>query len=206
MLWMDGRTDVHAYTRAHARTRTHTHTHTFNELYFLFQEEEMEGSKKQGKKKTIFISPFMRYKCVIPMVMDQEAKEREKWQKKEEKIEESSTMKIKDEYVNEAEINESKNRVHEHFKQMSQTNKQAEIPSKKKKKSDQLILSQKKKKNNDNDFSILTSYLNAGTVHISKKTNQEIQEVIEEPKVQKEILPQVQGDNNSETIIYKSIR
>jgi len=151
------------------------------------------------------------------MVMDQEAKEREKLQKKEEKIEESSTMKIKDEYVNEAEINESKNRVHEHFKQMSQTNKQAEIPPKKKKKSDQLILSrihgrkrkrdignENKRKNNDNDFSILTSYLNAGTVHVSKKTKQEIQEVIEKPMVQKESLPQVQGDNNSETI--KSIR
>jgi len=189
----------------------------FNELYFLFQEEEMEGSKKQEKKKTIFISPFMRYKCVIPMVMDQEAKERETLQKKEEKIEESLIMKNKDEYVNETEINESKNRVHEHFKQMSQTSKQAEIPPKKKKKSDQLILSrihgrkrkrefdignENKKKNND--FSILTSYLNVGTVHVSKKTKQEIQEVIKEPMVQKESLPQVQGDNNSETI--KSIR
>lgn len=191
-----------------------------HELRFLFQDEETEDGKKEDKRKTIFISPFMRYKCVIPMIMDQEAKEREKReQKKEEKEEESSAVKIKDECINEAEINESKNRVYEHFKQMSQTNKRAEIPPKKKKRSNQFILSQihgrkrkrefnirneNRKKDDNEDFSAPTSCLNAGTVHVSKKAKRETQETIEDRKVQ-ENLAQVQGDNKlSETI--KSIR
>lgn len=189
-----------------------------HELRFLFQDEETKGGKKEDKRKTVFISPFMRYKCVIPMIMDQEAKEREKReQKKEEKEEESSAVKIKDECINEAEINESKNRVYEHFKQISQTNKRAEIPPKKKKKSNQFILSQihgrkrkrefdikneNRKKDDNEDFSAPT--LNAGTAHVSKKAKRETQETIEERKVQ-ENLAQVQGDNKlSETI--KSIR
>lgn len=192
-----------------------------HELRFLFQDEETKGGKKEDKRKTVFISPFMRYKCVIPMIMDQEAKEREKReQKKEEKEEESSAVKsVKDECINEAEINESKNRVYEHFKQMSQTNKRAEIPPKKKKRSNQFILSQihgrkrkrefdikneNRKKDDNEDFSAPTSCSNAGTAHVSKKAKRETQETIEERKVQ-ENLAQVQGDNKlSETI--KSIR
>lgn len=191
-----------------------------HELRFLFQDEETKDGKKEDKRKTIFISPFMRYKCVIPMIMDQEAKEREKQeQKKEEKEEESSAVKIKDECINEAEINESKNRVYEHFKQISQTNKRAEIPPKKKKRSKQFILSQihgrkrkrefdirneNRKKDDNEDFSAPTSCLNAGTAHVSKKAKRETQETVEERKVQ-ENLAQVQGDNKlSETI--KSIR
>lgn len=164
----------------------------------------------------------MRYKCVIPMVIDQEAKEHEKQQKKmekeKEKEEEHSTTKIENEYVNEAEINESKNRVHEHFKQISQINKQMEIPLKKKKKSKQLILNQihggKRKrefniknenpdKNNDDFSTMSTSYLNPGTVQASKKIKQEAQKAIEERKMQ-ESFKQVQSGNNSETV--KSIR
>lgn len=168
------------------------------------------------------------------MVMDEEAKQREQRQKEQDKekaeedCKDSRTVRIKDEYVNEAEINESKNRVHQHFKQVSQTivsNKQVEIPPKKKKKKKkkfkQLILSQiqgrkrkrefdngneNRKKNDGNDFSMttLTPYLNAGgTVHVSKKAKPEAQEAIEDQKVQ-ESLAQMQGDNNSETI--KSIR
>lgn len=162
----------------------------------------------------------MRFKCMIPMVVDQEAKEREKPQKKgeKEKTEEDLTVKVKDEYVNETEINESKNRVYEHFKQMCQMkNKQVEVPSKKKKKKKfkQLILSQmhgrkrkrefdlirnENQKKNDNDFSTPTPYLDAGTVHVSKKAKQE---ATEERKVQ-ESFAHVQGDNNSDTV--KSIR
>lgn len=166
----------------------------------------------------------MRYKCVIPMIVDQEAKEREKRQKEggNEKEEGGSTVKNEDEYVNEAEINESKNRVHEHFKQMSQTNKQVDIPSKKKKKGKkkkQLTLSQMhggkrkrefdigndyREKNDNNDFSMMpTPYLDAGTVHVSKKAKQKAQEAIEEQKMQ-ENLTQVQSDNKTETV--KSIR
>lgn len=191
-----------------------------HELRFLFQDEATKGGEKEDKRKTVFISPFMRYKCVIPMIMDQEAKEREKReQKKEEKEEESSAVKIKDECINEAEINESKNRVYEHFKHMSQTNKRAEIPPKKKKRSNQFILSQihgrkrkrefdikneNRKKDDNEDFSAPTSCLNAETAHVSKKAKRETQETIEERKVQ-ENLAQVQGDNKlSETI--KSIR
>lgn len=159
----------------------------------------------------------MRYKCVIPMVVDQE---REKQQKKEEeeKTEEDLTV-IGNEYVNETEINESKNRVYEHFKQICEMkNKQVEIPSKKKKKSKQLILSQmhgrkrkrefdvgneNQKKNDDNDFCTPIPYLDAGTVHMSKKAKREAREAIEERKIQ-ESLTHGQGDNNSETV--KSIR
>ncbi|XP_071632679.1 exosome complex component 10 homolog [Temnothorax longispinosus] len=186
-------------------------------------QDGTKGSKREDKKKTIFISPFMRYKCVIPMIMDQETKERETRQEKREKEkeeEEGPSVKIEDEYVDEAEINESKNRVHEHFKQVSQTNKQvATLPKKKKKKkSKQLILSQihggkrkrqfnigneYQKKKGDNDFSTVpTPYLDAGTMHVSKKAKQ-AQEAIEEREMQ-ESLAQVQSDNNSETA--KSIR
>lgn len=162
----------------------------------------------------------MRYKCVIPIVIDQEAKEREKQEKKEEKEkkEEDSIIKIENEYLNETEINESKNRVYEHFKKMSQTNKQVKIPPKKKKKSKNLILNQIhggkrkrefdigneiRKKNNDNDFATVpVPHFDAGTVHMSKKAKQEVQ-TIERQKMQ-ESLTQVQSNNNSETV--KSIR
>lgn len=199
----------------------------FNISYFESKDEETKGSKKEEKTRTIFISPFMRYKCVIPMVVDEEAKQREQRQK-EKAEEDSRTVRFKDEYVNEAEINESKNRVHQHFKQVSQTivsNKQVEIPPKKKKKKKkpkQLILSQmqgrkrkrefdngneNRKKNDGNDFSMttLTPYLDAGgTVHMSKKAKPEAQKAIEDQKAIQESLAQMQGDNNSETI--KSIR
>lgn len=149
----------------------------------------------------------MRYKCVIPMVMDQEVKERETQEKKEE---ESST---KDKHVDEAEINESKSRVYQHFKQISQTNKQVESTPKKKKKSNQLALSQmhgkkrkrqldigNEKRGNASDFSTPTPNLNAGSMHVSKKAKRE---AIEERKVQGN-LARIHGGINSEAI--KSIR
>ncbi|XP_025996569.1 exosome component 10 [Solenopsis invicta] len=185
------------------------------------EDEETQDDKREEKKLTIFISPFMRYKCVIPMVADEEAKQREQHQKKEAKEEEEEegnmTVKIEDEYVNEVEINESKNRVYQHFKQVSQTNKQVEIPSKKKD-SKQLIPSQiqsgkrrrefdsgnknRKKDNGNDDFPMLTStpYLDAGTVHVSKRAKRE---AIEERKGQTSFA-QIQDDNNFETV--KSIR
>lgn len=197
----------------------HTRTHTFHEIYFSFQDETKD-SKKEDKKKIVFISPYMRYKRVIPIVMDQEAKEREKGQNKEEKEKEGEDpiVKIQDEYVNESEINESKNRVHEHFKQMSQINKRVEIPSQKKKRSKQLILNQihggkrkkefdveneNRKKNDNNDsFMMSTPYLDAKAVHVSKKAKKEAQKAIQKGKMQ-ESFTQVRS-NNSETV--KSIR
>lgn len=215
--------NVHVQIYTHARA----HAQMFNESFFLFQDEFQDGtkgSKREDKKKTIFISPFMRYKCVIPMIMDQETKEREKQQEKretekEEEKEGGPSVKIEDEYVNEAEINESKNRVLEHFKQVSQTNKQVAIlpKKKKKKKSKQLILNQirggkkkrkldigneNQKKKGNNDFSTVpTPYLDAGPM--SKKAKQEAREAIEKREMQ-ESLAQVQSNNNSETA--KSIR
>lgn len=171
----------------------------------------------------------MRYKCVIPMVIDQEAKERENRQKEEEKEEKEEKEKEKGEEdptairnnkcINETEINESKNRVYEHFKQMSQTNKQ--VKTKKKKKSKQLILNQihggKRKREfnigneirkkdahaNDNDFSTTVPHLDAGTMHVSKKIKQEAQGGIEKQKKQESFV-QARSNINSETV--QSIR
>ena len=161
----------------------------------------------------------MRYRCVIPMVMDQEAKEREKeQQKKEETEKEEKTLKSQNECINEAEINESKNRVYEHFKQMSQKNIQAEVQLKKKKKSDNIFLNltrrqrkrkfdtgnESQRKNDANDFSTSTSHLNSETIHVSKKAKQKTLKVIEEQKLQ-ESLAQVQSDNRN-SVTIKSIR
>ncbi|XP_018374950.1 PREDICTED: exosome component 10 [Trachymyrmex cornetzi] len=200
------------------KCQTTKHTITIFDTPVISEDEETKGSKNGNKKKIIFISPFMRYRCVIPMVMDQEAKEREEQQKKEEteKEEERLTMKSQDECINEAEINESKNRVYEHFKQMSQKNVQAEVQLKKKKKSERITLNQllkrrqrkrkfdtgneSQKKNDGNNFSTSTSHLNVETVHMSKKAKQRTLE-IKEQKLQQSFA-QVQSDNrNSVTSI-----
>lgn len=78
------------------------------------------------KKKFIFVSPFERYKRVIPMIAEEEAREREK-QKQEE---ENRLEKLKEA---EEEIAESKKRVFEHFKQVSEdieTHSSTKRPSK----------------------------------------------------------------------------
>lgn len=178
-------------------------------MHFLIQDEETKDSNE--KKKAIFISPYMRYKCVIPMIMHHETKEREKQQKENEKEEEEekrSTINAKVEHIDESEINESKSRVYEHFKQICQTaNKEVvDLPKKKKKKKKtckQLTLGQmhgrKRKRESDikneiqvnrnNDFSTPTSPIKV--IHMSKKIKREIQETNEERKVQ---------DNNSEIV------
>ncbi|XP_076231525.1 exosome component Rrp6 [Calliopsis andreniformis] len=90
------------------------HTVTVFDSPVTSEDEEMEGEQKNiKKKKFIFISPFERYKRVIPMVAEEEARERER-QKQEE---EARLTKVKKE---EEEIAESKNRVFEHFKQVAQ--------------------------------------------------------------------------------------
>ncbi|XP_018316117.1 exosome component 10 [Mycetomoellerius zeteki] len=205
------------------KCQTAKHTITIFDTPIISEDEKTKGSKNGDKRKIIFISPFMRYRCVIPMVMDQEAKEREKEeQKKEEteKEEERLTIKIQNECVNEAEINESKNRVYEHFKQMSQKNVQVEVQQRKKKKksTNNVILNylrrqrkrkldvgnESQRKNDGNDFSTSTSHLNVETVHVPKKAKQKTREVIEEQKLQ-ESLAQVQSDNRN-SVTIKSIR
>ncbi|XP_018049348.1 PREDICTED: exosome component 10 isoform X2 [Atta colombica] len=201
------------------KCQTTKHTITIFDSSDLSEDEETKDSKNGNKKKIIFISPFMRYRCVIPMVMDQEAKEREKeQQKKEETEKEEKTLKSQNECINEAEINESKNRVYEHFKQMSQKNIQAEVQLKKKKKSDNIFLNltrrqrkrkfdtgnESQRKNDANDFSTSTSHLNSETIHVSKKAKQKTLKVIEEQKLQ-ESLAQVQSDNRN-SVTIKSIR
>lgn len=194
--------------------RTVKHTVTLFDTPVTSEDEEMKDSNE--KKKAIFISPYIRYKCVIPMVAHYEAKEREKEQKKEEKKEEKrSTAKVEKEGIDETEINKSKDRVYEHFKQMSLAmNTEVEVlPKKKKKKkkrkNNQLILNQmakndKKRKrefdiknetqvSGNKNFSIPTSSLDVGIMHASKKIK--LEETSQEWKVK---------NNNSEVI--QSIR
>ncbi|XP_017890648.2 exosome component 10 [Ceratina calcarata] len=86
-------------------------------------ENEDEDRKSTGKKKFVFVSPFERYKRVIPMVAEEESRERERQKQEEERANkltetesqgEDRELKEKD-----TELEESKNRVHEHFKKVA---------------------------------------------------------------------------------------
>ena len=96
--------------------------------------EKNEQKDTGKKKKFVFVSPFERYKRVIPMIAEEEAREREK--QKEEEENRLNELKKK-----EKELEESKNRVYEHFKQVSQTVAGDSI-SKSPRKSSQVPLSQ----------------------------------------------------------------
>lgn len=159
----------------------------------------------------------MRYKRVIPMVADEEAKEREKQLKKEEeekRLSEEVGEECK-ESVSKVEINESKDRVYEHFKQISQTiimDNQA-LPEEKKKKPKQLILGQmhgrkrkrgsniaKEHKNQDDSsntskFSTPIPSLDTRVVHMSNNAKRKARQAIEERKLQQNL---VQIQDNSE--------
>lgn len=152
---------------------------------------------------------------MIPMIVHHETKEREKQQKENEKKEEEmrSTVNVEEQHIDETEINESKSRVYEHFKQICKTtNKEvAALPKKKKKKKscNQLTLGQmhgrKRKRESDikneiqvkrnNDFSTPTPPLDIKVMHMPKKIKREVQETSEEGKTH---------NNNSE--IVTSIR
>jgi len=154
---------------------------------------------------------------VIPMVADYEAKEREK--QKEKELNRSTTEA---EPVDETEINESKNRVHKHFKEVSQTvnNEVKTSPKKKKKKKKKpkhVVLGQmqgrkRKRESNiknesreesyDRSFSTPTSSLDVTITHISKQMNPDV-EIVEERNVQQNSA-KVRGDNISE--VLKPIR
>jgi hypothetical protein len=149
------------------------------------------------------------------MVVDYEAKEREKQQ--EEELNHSTTEA---ELIDEMEINESKNRVREHFMEVSQTTnnevKTSPKKKKKKKKPKHLVLGQmqgrkRKRESNirnesreesyDRSFSTPTSSLYAIT-HIAKPMEPDV-EIIEERNVQQSFA-QVRDSNNSE--VFKPIR
>lgn len=184
-------------------------------MYFLFQDERTDETEV---RKHVFISPFKRYKCVIPVIAEQEAEERKKQEKEEEEKQTNETDKK--ENIEQAEINESINRVHEHYMQISQSlSKEDQSFSKKKKKKSKLLLGQmhgrKRKRESDiakdnenqersdDSLSTPTPSLNAKIVHMSKNAKQEMQNAIEEQKLQ-ETLAQVQEDRNTKQI--KSIR
>lgn len=143
------------------------------------------------------------------MVADEEANEREKQLKEEEekRLSEEVGEECK-ESVSKVEINESKGRVYEHFKQISQTmitDNQA-LPKEKKKKPTQLILGQmhgrkrkresniaKAHKNQDDSsntskFSTPTPSLDTRIVHMSKKAKQKARQAIEERKLQQNLV------------------
>lgn len=186
-----------------------------------FQDEEAETVKKP-----MFVSPFQRYKCVIPMIAELEAKEREKQLKEEE--EKRLSEVVKEDNVDQAEINKSKVRVYEHFKQVSQPPSEVVegIPKNKKKKkkkknNPQLVLGQahgrKRKKESDivrenanqgeegdNNFCTPTPSLDTRVLNMPKRVRQEMQSAIEERRVQENIA-QVQGDKSIQPVV-KSIR
>lgn len=87
---------------------------TFSWLFACLQNEEAEMEEQESnKKRFVFVSPFERYKRVIPMIAEQEAEERERLRQEEENR--SNELKKKED-----ETAESKNRVYEHFKRVSQ--------------------------------------------------------------------------------------
>ncbi|EFN88225.1 Exosome component 10 [Harpegnathos saltator] len=82
------------------------------------EDEEVETVKKPK-----FMSPFQRYKCVIPMIVELEAKERER-QKEEEAKRLNETVTKKN--LKQTEIDESKSRVYEHFKHVSHSSSEVQ--------------------------------------------------------------------------------
>jgi len=151
------------------------------------------------------------------MLADQETKELEKKKEEEKHLTEAS-----EQGVSEAEINQSKNKVYEHFKEVSQTisgTMDNQIPPKKEtNKPKQFILGQmhdrkRKKESNimkthedqqeqddNNKFSTPTPSLDTRIIHMSKKQKEKVQQAIEERKMQQNFETlQVQNTNNAET-------
>lgn len=170
-------------------------------------------------KKPKFVSPFQRYKCVIPMIVEMEAREREKQQKEEEEEKHLAGI-VTDLNVDQVEIDESKARVHEHFKQVSQSSSQtvqstSKKNKKKRKRNSEVVLGQmhgkkRKKESNiakesasqersDNNFCTPTPSLNTRIMHIPRKMRQKMQSAIEEQRVQK-TFAQVQSHNNTKIV------
>lgn len=153
------------------------------------------------------------------MIAELETKELERCKEEEEK---RLSETVKHENVGQIEIDESKDRVYEHFKhvsqspseevQLSQVNTPKKNKKKKKNKKHGVILSRmagtKRKRESDivredasqqttsgNNFCTSVPSLNTRIIHTSKKRKQEIQRTIEEQKVQENIA-QVKGNQN----------
>lgn len=161
----------------------------------------------------------MRYKCVMPMIVEQEAQERERQRKKgeekkeedEEEEEERSTVKVEGNM--DAEIDESKKRIYEHFKHISQAANET-IAKKKKKKSTNLVLGQmhgrkrkreseigRRETSDDSEFSVPTP---SPDVQIARRSKKIKKETIVKQKIKQETLAQAPSASDTENI--KSIR
>lgn len=150
---------------------------------------------------------------MIPMVMDQEEKERERQQKKEEE-DRHLTEEIEKEAVSMDEINESKDRVHEHFKQISDIVPLDQQATSKKKKPTHMTLGKMRGRKRKRESSITKAHkknqmdrntefvtpapsLDTRIVHVPKKGKAAARQATEEYKAQQN-LAQVQDANNPE--------
>lgn len=95
--------------------RTVGHTVTVFDSPATSEDDEAASNDQtlqpEKRKKSLFVSPFERYKRVIPMIAEQEAHEREKQMIR---MEEERLNKLREE---EEEIANSKNRVYQHFRE-----------------------------------------------------------------------------------------
>lgn len=90
-------------------------------------ENEDEEQSCTKKRKFIFVSPFERYKRVIPMVAEEESRERQRQEQEEAERADKLTKTENQGEGKNMEIEESKNRVYEHFKKIAKK-KQSQIP------------------------------------------------------------------------------
>ncbi|XP_017798414.1 PREDICTED: exosome component 10 [Habropoda laboriosa] len=111
------------------------HTVTVFDSPNTSEDEDMEKDEGKGdrKKKFVFVSPFERYKRVIPMVAEEETQERERQKQEEDKEKEKKERLNKGENVEQKDITESRNRVLQHFKKVTEivTEKGASTSSRK---------------------------------------------------------------------------
>ncbi|XP_046613866.1 exosome component 10 [Neodiprion virginianus] len=101
--------DLNSSSEINVTEQTIPHTVTVFDSPPQSEDENTTGHITRKKRRTPFISPFERYKRVVPMVAAEEAKERERQEK-----EEAERIKLVENSGNE--IAESKNRVYKHFK------------------------------------------------------------------------------------------
>ena len=99
---------------------TVNHTVTVFDSPATSEDDDVGNEQKSvRKKKFVFVSPFERYKRVIPMVAEEEAQERERQRQEEDRLNKVKEDEEKEE-GGEDEITKSKNRVFEHFKQVAE--------------------------------------------------------------------------------------
>ncbi|XP_076753947.1 exosome component Rrp6 [Xylocopa sonorina] len=108
------------------------------------EEIEKDELKDNTDKKFVFVSPFERYKRVIPMIAEEEARERER-QEEENRLNNAEIEK--------EDIAESKKNVHEHFKQVSEMMAKGKVATRSKK-SSQISLSQMQGRKRKRDANI----------------------------------------------------